>query len=198
MKGKFTGVHHVAFATNDLEKTVRFWRDLLGMRLVYTMGDAGNRQYFFEVSETTLISFFEWFDAEGVPYRRHGEPVKGPHVFDHISIGMEDVEAIMALGNRLAAADFPVSNVVNHGCFLSIYSYDPNHIPIEFSCNSPGNKVRSKPIVGDNPPLPVALEGPEPQWDKWPEPEPMEEEDKIIVDGDGMEFCQDLSNGGNS
>ncbi len=27
-----------AFATNDLDKTVRFWRDLLGMRLIAGIG----------------------------------------------------------------------------------------------------------------------------------------------------------------
>ena len=30
----FNGVNHLAMATNDMDKTIRFWRDLLGMRLV--------------------------------------------------------------------------------------------------------------------------------------------------------------------
>ncbi|MCG7918095.1 MAG: VOC family protein, partial [Candidatus Thiodiazotropha taylori] len=35
MKTEFTGIHHTAFATHDINLTVKFWRDLLGMRLVY-------------------------------------------------------------------------------------------------------------------------------------------------------------------
>ena len=30
----FTGINHLAFITNDMEKTIRFYRDLLGMELV--------------------------------------------------------------------------------------------------------------------------------------------------------------------
>ncbi len=28
------GVNHLAMATGDMDKTIRFWRDLLGMKLV--------------------------------------------------------------------------------------------------------------------------------------------------------------------
>jgi catechol 2,3-dioxygenase-like lactoylglutathione lyase family enzyme len=30
----YNGVNHLAMATGDMDMTVRFWRDLLGMRLV--------------------------------------------------------------------------------------------------------------------------------------------------------------------
>ena len=30
---RYTGVNHIALATNHMEKTVRFYRDLLGFRL---------------------------------------------------------------------------------------------------------------------------------------------------------------------
>ena len=38
---KFTGVNHLAMATGDMDKTVRFWRDLVGMRLVAALGRPG-------------------------------------------------------------------------------------------------------------------------------------------------------------
>jgi len=45
---KFNGVNHLAMATRDMDKTIRFWRDLLGMRLVAGLGQPGYRQYFFQ------------------------------------------------------------------------------------------------------------------------------------------------------
>jgi catechol 2,3-dioxygenase-like lactoylglutathione lyase family enzyme len=31
---RFNGVNHLAMATGDMDTTIRYWRDLLGMRLV--------------------------------------------------------------------------------------------------------------------------------------------------------------------
>ena len=55
----FNGVNHLAMATGDMDKTIRFWRDLLGMRLVAGLGEPGYRHYFFEISKDDLIAFFE-------------------------------------------------------------------------------------------------------------------------------------------
>ncbi len=54
------GIHHLAMATRDMEKTIRFWRDLLGMRLVGGLGKKGYKLYFFEISPQNYIVFFEW------------------------------------------------------------------------------------------------------------------------------------------
>ena len=47
----------MAMATGDMDKTIRFWRDLLGMRLVAGLGHPGYRHYFFEISPQDLIAF---------------------------------------------------------------------------------------------------------------------------------------------
>ncbi|HWR72085.1 MAG TPA: VOC family protein, partial [Nitrospirota bacterium] len=57
---KFSGVNHLAMATGDIDATIQFWRDLLGMRLVVGLGQPGYRHYFFEISERDMIAFFEW------------------------------------------------------------------------------------------------------------------------------------------
>ncbi len=43
---KYTGINHLAMATGDMDATIRFWRDLLGMRLVTGLGHPGYRHYF--------------------------------------------------------------------------------------------------------------------------------------------------------
>ena len=84
-KIRYTGINHLAMVTGDMDATIRFWRDLLGMRLVAGLGRPGYRHYFFEIAPHDMIAFFEWPDVEPLPERDHGVPVKGPFAFDHIA-----------------------------------------------------------------------------------------------------------------
>ena len=43
---KYTGINHLAMVTGDMDKTIGFWRDLLGMRLVAGLGRPGYRHIF--------------------------------------------------------------------------------------------------------------------------------------------------------
>ena len=165
---KYNGVNHLAMATGDMDKTIRFWRDLLGMRLVAGLGRPGYRHYFFEISENDLMAFFEWSEVEPVEEKEHGRPVKGPFAFDHVSIGVETEDDLWELKDRLAAAGVWVSEVIDHGFIHSIYAHDPNGIPIEFSHNVEGIDIRKEPQMADEVPSPITEEGPEPQADQWP------------------------------
>ena len=165
---KFNGINHLAMATADMDATICFWRDLLGMRLVAGVGEPGYRHYFFEISETDLIAFFEWADVKPVKPKEHGEPVKGPFVFDHVSFGVESQEMLWELKDKLDAAGFNCSDMIDHGFIHSIYAFDPNGIPIEFSWNVEGASIRRAPLMGDPKPTSLAREGPEPQPGRWP------------------------------
>ncbi len=61
-----TGINHLAFITEDLEKTIRFYRDLLGMKLVAGIGHDGYRHYFLNCGNT-LVAFFEYEGADPLP-----------------------------------------------------------------------------------------------------------------------------------
>jgi catechol 2,3-dioxygenase-like lactoylglutathione lyase family enzyme len=185
---KYKGVNHIAMATGDMEMTVRFWRDLLGMRLVAGHGGAGRRQYFFQISDYDLIAFFEWPGIKKVGIKRHGEPVTGPFVFDHFSIGVESDDELWAIADRLIAAGFACSNMMDHGFIHSIYTFDPNGIPIEFSANVKGMDLKDWPIIADTERGPAAMEGTEPVRGVWPEPDsPFTEDEKVILPGEGSE-----------
>ena len=86
---KFNGVNHLAMVTGDMDSTIRFWRDLLGMRLVARLEKHGYRHSFFQLSDTDLVAFFEWPNIKPVPKKDHGEPVHGPFIFDHVSFGVD-------------------------------------------------------------------------------------------------------------
>ena len=188
----YTGINHLAMVTGNMDETIRFWRDLLGMRLVAGLGDSKYRHYFFEISEHDLIAFFEWQDVEKIPEKDHGVPVKGPFAFDHISFGVESDDDLWKLKNKFEAADIWVSEVINHGFIHSIYTFDPNNIPIEFSAPVPGVDIRKHPKMKDRNPCITAKEGPEPQGAQWPEPQQITpNEDRIVYPGEGMLLVQE-------
>ena len=178
---KFNGVNHLAMATGDMDKTIRFWRDLLGQ--------PGYRHYFFQISEYDLIAFFEWPGVKSVAEKEHGRPVKGPFIFDHVSFGVETEEDLWELKDKLEAAGFEVSDAINHGFIHSIYAFDPNGIPIEFSHNAEGVDIRRNPQMSDSEPSTITLEGTEPQAKAWPEvktPTPLSA--RIVYPGAGSEL----------
>lgn len=187
----YTGINHLAMVTADMTATVRFWRDLLDMRLVAGLGRPGYRHYFFEISEHDLLSFFEWPHAEPIPEKDHGVPVKGPVAFDHIAIGVASDDDLWGIKERLEGAGFWVSEPVDHGFIHSIYSFDPNNIPIEFSAPVADVDLRRKPQMHDKTPLPAAKEGPNPQPNHWPSPAgPTPDADKIVYPGEGTIFSK--------
>jgi len=188
-KFRFKGMHHVAMATNDIDTTVRFWRDLLGMRLVLAAGGDGRRMYFFEVSDETFLAFFEWPEVERVEKKPPGAPVKGPFAMDHISFALGSMDELWNLAERLIAAGFFVSNVMDHGLVRAFYTFDPNGISIEFCVESEEMDLRKKPMLLDEDPSDTALEGPEPDSTRWPTPpEESRPDERIILPGRGRRW----------
>ena len=185
----YTGINHLAMVTGDMDRTIRFWRDLLGMRLVAGLGSKGYRHYFFEISDRDMIAFFEWPGAEKIVVKDHGVPVKGPFAFDHIAFGVGDDDDLWDLKDQLEAAGFWVSEVIDHGFIHSIYTFDPNHIPIEFSSSVPDVNLRGHPKMLDRHPGRVALEGPDPQPGKWPAvSRTTPEDERLMFPGEGAVF----------
>lgn len=186
---RYTGINHLAMVTGDMDTTIRFWRDLLEMPLVAGMGRPGYRHYFFSLSDNDMIAFFEWPGAEPLPEKDHGVPVRGPAAFDHISFGVEDDDSLWDLKARLEAADIWVSEIVDHGFIHSLYSFDPNGIPIEFSAPVPGVDLRSCPRMKDSDPGEAAKEGPWPVPGVWPAPaDPVPGEERTVYSGEGDDF----------
>jgi catechol 2,3-dioxygenase-like lactoylglutathione lyase family enzyme len=189
MMVRYSGVNHLALATGDMHRTIRFWRDLLGMRLVAGLGKPGYRQYFFQVSDRDLVAFFEWPGVLPVEEKEHGRPAAGHFAFDHVSFGVETEDDLWELKDRIAAAGLWVSEVIDHGFIHSIYTYDPNGIPIEFSRSIPECDIVKCPVMMEQAATELAREGPEPQPGKWPgviAPTPKQE--RKVYPGAGSEL----------
>lgn len=192
---KYTGINHLAMATGNMDETIRFWRDLLEMRLVAGLGYPGYRHYFFEITGHDMIAFFEWPEVEKGMEKDHGAPVKGPFTFDHVSFEVADDDQLWILKDRLEAAEYWVSEVIDHGFIHSIYTFDPNHIPIEFSAPVYDVDIRKHPQMKDKHPLDSALEGSDPVLKYRPVvSHPTPPEDRWVYPGEGLIFRENDQN----
>jgi catechol 2,3-dioxygenase-like lactoylglutathione lyase family enzyme len=169
-----TGINHLAFITNDMEKTIRFYRDLLEMELNSGVGHAGYRHYFFKFGDAQ-VAFFEYAGATSMERKFHGSPTREPLGFDHVSFTVDSREELFHFKDRLEAAGIEISGAVDHGTIWSIYFFDPNNIPLEISWNC--MEVIKPPAISDDDPLAIVAEGADPQpgiWPKVTQPTPLE------------------------
>ena len=181
-----TGINHLAFITGDLDKTIRFYRDLLGMEIEAGIGHDGYRHYFFR-GGNTLIAFFAYQGASAMERKFHGSPTNKPLGFDHLSFTVDSREELFAFKDKLEAAGFEVDGAVDHGIIWSIYFFDPNNIPLEISWDIMA--VTDKPGVQDDLPLAIVAEGAQPQPGHWPEvTNPTPPEQMVAHGGNGLDM----------
>jgi uncharacterized protein (TIGR03086 family) len=132
----FAGINHLALVTDDMDKTTRFYRDVLGCRLVATSAATIDgeklRHYFFSLGAGNTVAFFEFPSVQLAPERPMAQAVDGVQ-FDHVSFDMASYEDLLTLRKRLEAYGVPVTRIVDHDFVHSIYFKDPNHIALEAS-----------------------------------------------------------------
>ncbi len=154
----YAGANHIEFVTNDMDATVRFYRDVLDMPLVGTMGNnekLPHRHYFLSIGRGASIAFFEWKDAELPPRKDSGVPASGIR-FDHVAVTVESDADLDELRKRLADTGADVSEIVDHGIVRSVYVTDPNGVSLEFSVS--GRDLVAEPYFMDPDPVPAARE----------------------------------------
>jgi catechol 2,3-dioxygenase-like lactoylglutathione lyase family enzyme len=159
-------INHLAFITEDLEKTIRFYRDLLGMKLFAGVGHDGYRHYFLRFGDNQ-VAFFEYEGASPMEKKFPGTRTTKPLGFDHVSFTVDSCEDLFAFKDRLEAAGVEVHGAVDHGTIWSIYFYDPNGIPLELSWEL--LEVTRPPAVSEEVPMPIVAEGSDPKPGMWPE-----------------------------
>ncbi len=152
----YRGIADVALVTNDMEKTVRFYRDVLGMSVVVTWaGDINGqriRHYFFKLGQASCLSFFEWPGVELLPRKDAGVPAVGRQ-FDHVTIGVDTEETLMDLQKRARKAGVQASDIVDHGFARAIYFEDPNGISLGFAVFT--RDLGTEPAFYDTEPVPA-------------------------------------------
>jgi catechol 2,3-dioxygenase-like lactoylglutathione lyase family enzyme len=139
------GIHHSAFRCRDAEETLRFYRDLLGLKPRAALripddpltGEAHPYLHlFFEMGDGNFIAFF---DAPSSATADHFRP---DHPFDlHYAMEVADQAEMMTFKARLEAHGIEVMGPLDHGFIHSIYFYDPNGLMLEFTCRDARHEV---------------------------------------------------------
>jgi catechol 2,3-dioxygenase-like lactoylglutathione lyase family enzyme len=117
------GVHHVALISSDVERTVRFYQDLLGFPLIDMFENRdypGSTHFFFDLGHGNTLAFF---DLPGLDLGPYQEVLGGLH---HCAISVEPT-TWQQLKDRLDASEVPYLLESE----VSIYFTDPDGARIE-------------------------------------------------------------------
>jgi len=154
---KAKGVSHIAVCVADLEKSLVFYRDILGLNVkMHTTQDMTNRPgaesaEIYDRPRKARTVANVWFDESPQPFlvltshpgdQVGGEPIKLDQIgISHISFEVEDVTAyaqeLVAKGVSLAGniEDFTDAS----GKVRTIFVYDPDGILVQFDEGQPAN-----------------------------------------------------------
>jgi catechol 2,3-dioxygenase-like lactoylglutathione lyase family enzyme len=117
------GLHHTALVSSDVERTVRFYQELLGFpltELIENRDYPGSSHFFFDIGNQNLLAFFDFPGLDVGPY---AEVLGGLH---HLAISMEP-ERWREIVARFDEAG--VEYVIHSD--VSVYFTDPDGARIE-------------------------------------------------------------------
>lgn len=161
---KYSGVHHLALVSRDMEKTVDFYTNIMNMKLVkgFDLGGSYGQHFFFDMGGGNLLAFFWFRDApEAAPgvasaggLVRQGESISSAHgSMNHVAFhcALEDIEAYR---DTLMSKGVDCTEIVNHAdvetkpgvdrvteetdedtWIRSFYFFDPDGAMLEFCAN---------------------------------------------------------------
>ena len=130
------GVHHVALLSSDVERTIRFYQDILEFPLTEIFKNRdyrGSNHFFFDIGHGNLLAFFDFPGLDLGPY---AEVLGGLH---HIAISMEP-EHWARIKGKLDGAGVPYL----HESGTSIYFKDPDGARLELISDPLGEMYGTK------------------------------------------------------
>jgi catechol 2,3-dioxygenase-like lactoylglutathione lyase family enzyme len=130
------GVHHVALLSQDVERTIRFYQDILGFPLTDLFENrdyAGSTHFFFDLGNGNALAFFDFPGLELGPY---SEVLGGLH---HLAISVPP-EQWAEQRRRLDAADVSTEHISS-----SLYFRDPDGARVEL-ISDPLGEMYGRPV----------------------------------------------------
>lgn len=109
-------INHVVWRVDDIDASMRFFRDRLGFRLTDTQPGAGHFLRAPGVRQHHSV-YFQQFDALGPPPHTTG--------FDHVAFGVEDIDEVYAGWNYMERRGYrnPLGGVGRHRIASAIFCY---------------------------------------------------------------------------
>ncbi|MBD0283571.1 MAG: VOC family protein [Thermoleophilaceae bacterium] len=133
---RIAGLHHVTVICADVARSVGFYRNLLGMRVVkqtVNEDDRSARHVFFgdqEGTPGTLITCLEYAELD--------EGVVGRGSTHHFALSVGSEEELSAWRDYLRSRGIPCTDVMDRTYFKSLYLRDPDGHLVELATLGPG------------------------------------------------------------
>jgi catechol 2,3-dioxygenase-like lactoylglutathione lyase family enzyme len=133
---RLRGIHHLTAICADLDRTVSFYRDLLGLTLIKRAvndDDPAARHYYFGDREATpgsIISFMEY------PAMEQGSV--GTGMVHHFALRAGSLDELAAWRAHLAAHGVQATESIDRTYYSSIYFRDPDDNIVEIATDGPG------------------------------------------------------------
>ena len=148
-------LHHTAYTTKDMEKTRKFYEEVIGLPLVATWSESDKvfgkvRTYchcFFGLADGGALAFFQFADKSDD--KKFSPPI-AETPFHHIALKV-DKETQEAIEKRIKTAGYkdPDTFVLEHGYCRSVYIKDPNGMLLEFTLDAPNTDQIAKDRKAD-------------------------------------------------
>jgi catechol 2,3-dioxygenase-like lactoylglutathione lyase family enzyme len=136
----WNGFHHVALVTRDLDATIRFYQDVLGMEIAFIspVGDLHGRHCGIRPGSEPDRLGLHFFEYPQAAYANPNETSLKDAVFDpgptflsHISFALPNEEAGKALCERLSKYGVPMTPIMNQGDSRNMVFLDNNGMALE-------------------------------------------------------------------
>jgi glyoxylase I family protein len=128
---RIAGIHHITLLVADVERSLAFYRNVLGLRLVKQTvndDDKAARHLIFGDEDGrpgTLITCLEYPDLD--------EGTVGRGSTHHFALAVESEAELAAWRDYLVSRGIPTTDVMNRSDFKSIYLRDPDGHIVEIA-----------------------------------------------------------------
>ncbi|MEV1294874.1 VOC family protein [Pseudonocardia sp. NPDC049635] len=132
-------LNHLAYVTHDVEGTVDFYQNIMGMPMVSTVigdsvpstgDDIPYFHVFFRLRDGSTLAFFE---APGIP-KANPKGHLAYEIFDHLAFEVDSMEIVDKWHAWLVHNGIEVVGPTDHKIIYSIYFHDPvNNIRLEIT-----------------------------------------------------------------
>ena len=122
-------IGHVHLKVSDIDRSLGFWRDVLGFELQQRMGD-----------QAAFISAGDYHHHLGLnTWESKGgtAPPRGSTGLYHVAIRYPDRETLADALHRVVQAGIPIEGASDHGVSEAIYLRDPDGNGVEFYRDRP-------------------------------------------------------------